>query len=227
MFVSLDKKFIVLFPPKTASTSIQSAMNKTGIKFDFGKKELNYPIFHLKLSELCEWHGLTSIDDYTIIQFTRNPYYRFVSSYYQLMRHEIGNNTSLSFYGMEFKEFVHHFNKSKLSNDFIKMFFGDESYYYNNVKLKKHWSGVRLFEEQVSWNDLNKKIHYFKIENIFNNMSSVSELLGCEVISIENTNKNPLPVDYDGLLNEECMNIIYQHFNNDFKILNYYRYGNT
>lgn len=58
-------------------------------------------------------------------------------------------------------------------------------------------------------------------------MSSVSELLGCEVISIENTNKNPLSVDYDDLLNEECMNIIYQYFNNDFKILNYYNYGNT
>jgi len=29
------------------------------------------------------------------------------------------------------------------------------------------------------------------------------------------------------MMNEECMNIIYQHFNNDFKILNYYNYGNT
>jgi hypothetical protein len=221
MFVSLDKKFIILFPPKTASTSIQSAMNKTGIKFDFGKKELEYPIFHLKLSELCELHNLTNIENYKILQFTRNPYYRFVSSYYQLMRHEIGNNTSLSFYGMGFKEFVHHFNKSKVSNDFIKMFFGNESYYYNNIKLKKHWSGVRLFEEQVSWNDLNKKIHYFKIENIFNDMSSVSKLLECGVIPIENTNKNPLVIDYNDLLDEECMNIISQHFNNDFKILNY------
>jgi len=221
MFVSLDKKFIILFPPKTASTSIQSAMNKTGIKFDFGKKELEYPIFHLKLSELCEWHGLTNIEDYTIIQFTRNPYHRFVSSYYQLMRHEIGNNTSLSFYGMKFKEFTQHINKSKQSNDFIKTFFGDESYYYDNLKLKKHWSGVRLFEEQVSWNDLTKKIHYFKIEDVFSDMSSVSELLGCGVIPIENTNKNPLTVDYDNLLDEECINIIHQHFNNDFKILGY------
>ena len=134
MFVSLDKKFIILFPPKTASTSIQSAMNKTGIKFDFGKKELEYPIFHLKLSELCELHNLTNIEDYKILQFTRNPYYRFVSSYYQLMRHEIGNNTSLSFYGMELKEFTQHVDKSKQSNDFIKTFFGNESYYYDNLK---------------------------------------------------------------------------------------------
>ena len=210
----------MLFPPKTASTSIQSAMNRTGIKFEFGKKELEYPIFHLKLSELCEWHGLTNIGDYTILQFTRNPYYRFVSSYYQLIRHTIGY-TSLSFYGMEFKQFTQHFNKSKQSNDFIKTFFGDESYYYDNLKLKRHWSGVRLFEEQISWNNLNKKIHYFKIENTFNDMSSVSELIGCGVIPVESTNKNPVNVNYDNLLDKECMNIIYQHFNNDFEILGY------
>ena len=41
------------------------------------------------------------------------------------------------------------------------------------------------------------------------------------VIPIENTNKNPLTVDYDNLLDEECINIIHQHFNNDFKILGY------
>jgi hypothetical protein len=220
MFVSLDKKIILLFPPKTASTSIQSAMNRTGIKFEFGKKELEYPIFHLKLSELCEWHGLTNIEDYTILQFTRNPHYRFVSSYYQLIRHTI-DYTSLSFHGMEFKQFTQHFNKSKQSNDFIKTFFGDESYYYDNLKLKRHWSGVRLFEEQISWNNLNKKIHYFKIENTFNDMSSVSELIGCGVIPVESTNKNPVNVNYDNLLDKECMNIIYQHFNNDFKILGY------
>ena len=52
-------------------------------------------------------------------------------------------------------------------------------------------------------------------------MSSVSKLLECGVIPIENTNKNPLVIDYNDLLDEECMNIISQHFNNDFKILNY------
>ena len=219
MFVSSDKKIIILFPPKTASTSIQVAMSKSGIRFQAGIKTLDYPTFHLKLSELCELHNITNIEDYTILQFTKNPYYRFVSSYFQLMR--LSNKTSVSFYNMEFKEFIHHLNKSKLSNDFIKTFFGDDSGYYENIRLKKNWSGVRLFEEQVSWNDLNAKIHYFKIEDMSNDMSPVSNLLNCNPISMEFLNKNPKEVNYDSLLDDECMEIIYHHFQNDFKILGY------
>ena len=92
MLVSSEKKIIVLLPPKTASVTVQMAMTKSGIKFQGGlleglpQKKFNFPIFHLKLSELCEVHELTNIEDYTIVQFTRNPYYRFTSAYFQLMR---------------------------------------------------------------------------------------------------------------------------------------------
>jgi len=226
MLVSSEKKIIVLLPPKTASVTVQMAMTKSGIKFQGGlleglpQKKFNFPIFHLKLSELCEVHELTNIEDYTIVQFTRNPYYRFTSAYFQLMRIN-SSGSVLSYNNMEFKEFTNHLNKSKLSNDFIKTFFGDDSYYYQNLKSKNHWSGVRMFEEQITWNDLNAKVHYFKIEDIFNDMSSVSELLKCDPISVEFFNKNPKEVDYDSLLDVECMEIIHHHFINDFKILKY------
>jgi hypothetical protein len=220
MHVSSDKKIIILLPPKTASNSVQTAFTKSGIRFQGGTKKVDYPTLHLKLSELCEFHDLTNIQDYTILQFTRNPYYRFVSSYFHLMRLPI-NKTSASFYNMEFKEFIHHLNKSKLSNDFIKTFFGNDSDYYENIRLKKNWSGVRLFEEQVSWNDLNAKIHYFKIEDVSSDMSPISDLLSCNPMSMEFLNKNPKDVDYDSLLDDECMEIIHRNFINDFKILKY------
>lgn len=219
MLVSLNEKIIILFPPKTASNSIQMAMGGSGIKFDSAIKILDYPIVHLKLSELCELYDLTNIQDYTILQFTRNPYYRFVSSYFHLMR--LPKKTSVSFYDMKFKEFTNHLNKSKLSNDFIKTFFGDDSGYHENLKSKRSWSGVRMFEEQVSWNDLNAKINYFKIENVSSDMSPISNLLNCKPISMQFINKNPKEVNYNSLLNFECMEIIYRNFINDFKILGY------
>jgi len=218
MLVSSDKKIIILFPPKTASTSVKVTMGKSGIKFD-SVINLNYPNNHLKLSELCELHDLTNIQDYTVLQFTRNPYYRFVSAYFHLMR--FPSKTSVSFYNMKFKEFTNHLNKSKLSKDFIKTFFGNDSGYYQNLKLKKNWSGLRMFEEQVSWNDLNAKIHYFKIENVSNDMSPISDLLDCNPVSMEFINKNPKEVNYNSLLDAECMEIIYRNYINDFKILGY------
>jgi hypothetical protein len=220
MLVSLDKKIIVLLPPKTASTSITNTLLKCGIRFDVPKKILDYPTFHLKLSEICERHQLDNITDYNVIQFTRNPYYRFVSAYYQLIR-LTSFNKNLAFYGMNFKEFTNHLNHSKLSENFIKTFFGDDSYYYENLKQKKNWSGVRMFEEQVSYNDLNNQINYFKIEDSLSNMSLVSNLFGVDIIPVTNVNKNPINVDYDNLLDEECIKIIHRHFINDFNILGY------
>jgi hypothetical protein len=220
MLISSDKKIILLFPPKTASTSISNAFLRSNIKFDTSNKILDYPILHLKLSEMCEWHDLENIDDLKILQFTRNPYYRFISAYYQLSRIS-SNNPNLSFYGMNFKEFIKHFDESKSSENFIKNFFGSEYYYYENIRLKTHWSGTRMFEEQVSYNDMNKQIHYFKIEDTLNNMSLVSELIGAQINITNNLNKNPVNIDYDILLDEECMKIIHRNFINDFEILGY------
>lgn len=220
MLFSSDKKFILLLPPKTASTSINDAFSRSNIKFNISNKRLDYPILHLKLSEMCEWYDLENIDDLKILQFTRNPYYRFVSAYYQLSRIS-SNNPNLSFYGMNFKEFTKHFDSSKSSENFIKNFLGSEYYYYENIRLKTHWSGIRMFEEQVSYNDLNKKINYFKIEDTLNNMSLVSELVGSEINVIKNLNKNPVEIKYDNLLDKECVEIIRRNFNNDFEFLGY------
>jgi hypothetical protein len=222
MFVSLDKKLIILFPPKTASTSIQSAMNKTGIKFNFGKKKLEYPIFHLNLSELCDCHVLTNIEDYTSIQFTRNPYYRFISSYYQLIRIS-PNNEKITFHGMNFKEFVFHIDKCKSSENFIENFFGDDSHYYENLRTKKSWSGVRMFDEQIAHNDLGVKIHYFKIEDLSNNLKIVSNLISSEIGPVYNLKRNPIEINYDNLLDSESKEIIYKNFISDFKVLGYDR----
>lgn len=218
--ISTEKKLIVLCPPKTASTSLEDLFRRARINFSESNKVVSYPIFHPRLSEICELHDVKNLKEYTILQFTRNPYYRFVSSYYQLIR-VTPNNQNITFNGMNFKEFVFHLDKCKSAENFIKNFFGDDSHYYENLRTKKSWSGVRMFDEQVEHNDLGGKISYFKIEDFPNNLEQVSNLISLEIGPIHSLNKNPIEVNYDNLLDSESKEIIYKNFISDFEVLGY------
>ena len=94
--ISTEKKIIILSPPKTASTSLGDVFRRAQINFNVSTKIVGYPVFHPKLSEICELHDIVNPEEYTILQFTRNPYYRFVSSYYQLIRIS-PNNEKITF----------------------------------------------------------------------------------------------------------------------------------
>jgi hypothetical protein len=218
--ISKERKLIILLPPKTASTSIEDAFKKSEIKFDNPNKIVDYPTLHLKLSEICETHNIQNPEEYKIIQFTRNPYYRFVSSYYHLIK-ITPNYKEIIFNGMNFDEFVFHIDKCKSSENFIKEFFGDDSHYYKNLRIKKNWSGVRMFEEQVTYNDLGLKIDYFKTEDLYNNLKIISSLISVEIPPILHLNKNPINVNYNNLLDSELKVIIYKNFISDFEILDY------
>jgi hypothetical protein len=218
--ISTEKKLIILSPPKTASISVGDVFRRAQINFNESNKIVDWPVFHPKLSEICELHDIVNPEEYTIIQFTRNPYYRFVSSYYQLLRIS-PNNKEIAFYGMTFKEFVFHVNKCKSSENFIKNFFGDDSHYYEHLLTKKSWWGVRMFDEQIAHNDLGVKVHYFKIEDLSNNLKIVSNLISSEIGPVFYLNKNPVEINYDNLLDSESKEIIYKNFISDFVVLGY------
>jgi len=218
--ISTEKKIILLMPPKTASTSIGDAFRNSGIVFDQSNKIVAYPIFHPRISEICEIHDIINPEEYKVIQFTRNPYYRFVSAYYHSLR-AIPNNKNIVFKDFNFKEFVFHIDKCKSSENFIKEFFGDDSHYYENLRKKKSWSGVRMFDEQIMHNDIGSKINYFKIENLSKNLKIVSDLISIEIRPVRNLNRNPVDINYDNLLDSECKEIIYKNFISDFKVLGY------
>lgn len=218
--ISIEKKLILLIPPKTASISITDAFKRSGINFSEPIKIVDYPEFHPRLSEICEIYDVENFQDFKIVQFTRNPYYRFVSSYYQLLR-IVPNNKDIIFNGMNFKEFVFHMDRCKSSNNFVKEFFGDDSHYQENLRLKKSWSGVRMFDEQVKHNDLNAEINYFQIEDLSNNIKKVSNFISTEIKQPFNLNHNPIRVDYESLLDLESKEIIFKNFKSDFENLGY------
>jgi hypothetical protein len=218
--ISKEKKIILLLPPKTASTSIGDAFKKSKINFDQPTKNVDYPIFHPKLSEICETHNIENLEEYKILQFTRNPYYRFVSSYYQLLRIS-PKNEKIAFNGLNFKEFVFHIDKCKLSKNFIKELFGDDTHYYENIRMKRSWSGVRMFDEQLAHNDMGCKIKYFKIEDLSINLELVSSFISTKIGPVYNLNKNRVNVNYDNLLDSEIKDVIYKNFISDFTVLGY------
>ena len=69
--ISTEKKIIILSPPKTASTSLGDVFRRAQINFNVSNKIVGYPVFHPKLSEICELHDIVNPEKYTILQFTR------------------------------------------------------------------------------------------------------------------------------------------------------------
>ena len=67
-------------PPKTASNSIRTTLEEQGVVFLKDTQKL--PQVHLKLSEIINRYDIDNLDDYKIIQIVRNPYSRFVSSFF-------------------------------------------------------------------------------------------------------------------------------------------------
>jgi hypothetical protein len=218
--ISKESKIILLLPPKTASMSIADAFKRSGISFDRPNKIVEYPIFHPKLSEICEIYDIKNVDEFNIIQFTRDPYHRFVSSYYHLNK-ITPTNKNITFEGMNFNKFVLHIDKCKSSKNFVKELFGNDSHYHENLRMKRSWSGVRMFDEQITYNDLGLTVNYFKIEDLSNNLKIIENMISSELPRVNFLNENPMKINYDSLLVTETKEIIYKHFMSDFKILNY------
>ena len=84
--VSKTQKIIFLYPPKTASNSLRVSLNDNGFIEDSQNNTYLTPKLHLKLDEIMVAYDIESLDGYKVIQVTRNPYDRMISSYYHQIR---------------------------------------------------------------------------------------------------------------------------------------------
>ena len=217
--VSKDKQTIILMPPKTASNSVRVLLEQSG--WTFCKEPIpSQPTIHLKLSELIESYGIDNPSDYKIIQITRNPYTRFVSSFY-FQKKILPNNYNPIFKDYSISEFTHHLKESKKSSDFIKAFYGDVSFVINNIKNGINWGGSRLYDTQVSWNDLNQNVIYFKLEELINDITPLKQLLNLGSSNLPNINSQEIGIDYTSLLTPDVIQSIMDMFHADFKTLGY------
>jgi len=215
-----DKKLIVLMPPKTASNSLKDTMEKNGIRFTKPIKKISTPLIHLKLNEIIEIFEVNDLSEYKILQVTRDPYTRFVSSYFHLMR--ITQNVELiKFSNYDFDTFTQHFYESIRSENFIKNFYGSNSYVDRCISSGISWGGSRLFDTQKSWGESDLNISYFKLEDISKKISIINDFLSTKISYLSNINKSNLDYKYSSMLTPEIKNIILEVFKEDFEFFDY------
>lgn len=207
-------------PPKTASNSIRGLLETSGFVFCKEEHPINHPQIHLKLSEIVELYNVDNLEDYKIIQVTRNPYIRFVSSFF--FQHKILPRDYVpTFKNYNLEQFTKHLVQAINSKDFIKSFYGDPSFVHHNIRNGINWGGSRLYDTQVSWNDTNHEITYFKLEHISHDLTPLKEFLQLECAELPNINSQKLQFDYTSLLTPDVKQIISNIFCEDFMKFGY------
>jgi hypothetical protein len=214
--VSKKSKLIFLMPPKTASQSLTESLLDSSIKFD--EINIQYPKIHLFLSELVEAHDIKNIGEYKIIQVTREPLDKFVSSYFHQLK--ILRNANSNFSLMDLNDFAWHLHDCLIdSDDFLNSFYGNLKFIKRLISQGKSWGGTRLYLNQHQWNDLSIPIHYFKLEELQDGLEAMSDLVGLYIpdLPTKNVGKNKKDVE----ITDSVKKIVNHIFYDDYKILGY------
>lgn len=218
--IDKDKKLIVLMPPKTASNSLKETIEKNGFQFSIPSQKISTPLIHLKLNEIIKIFEVNDLSEYKILQVTRDPYIRFVSAYFHLMR-ITHNGRLLKFSNYDFPTFTNHFYESIKTENFIKNFYGNTSFVDHCINNGISWGGSRLFDTQKSWGESEFNISYFKLESISKEISPINDFLSTEIFLLSNINKSNLEHKYGLMLTPKIKDIILEVFEEDFKFFNY------
>ena len=200
-------------PPKTASTSLKLTLEKQGIVFDIHKE--NLPQIHLKLSEIKEKFNVFDLTDYKTIQIVRNPYTRFVSSFFFIKKIMPSDYTPI-FKKLDISDFIDHLIESKKSNDFIKTFYGDVGYVESRIVSGSSWGGSRLFDSQSSWNDIDYDVNFFKLEDLNYDITPLNLILNTSMKSLFKVNSQQITKNYMDFFNQKDLEKIYNLYSEDF-----------
>lgn len=212
-------KLAVLFSSKTGSSSLRSLF--LGQKFvcrpEFRK--LSYPHYHLFLSELAFVHGLDekSLSRYKIVQVTRNPINRFISSW---KHQERILNQKIVVDELIDKLLLY---KELLPNNWREFYlkFYENPRHMDNSFQNGNWGGLRFYVDQVDWNDLSLKVHYFRLEDLSRDVTPLSEFLNMELPPLPKKNIGNYIETVTNLLTYPQKEKIFQLFERDFKAFDY------
>lgn len=191
-------------PPKTASNSVRVSYEEQGIIFYKDNNKL--PQVHLKLSEIVSRYEVNDLNQYKIVQFVRNPYHRFVSSFF-FQKKILPKNNNVIFKDYDLETFTKHLLDSKKTNTFIESFYGETNFVYNSINNGISWGGTRFYETQRSWNDLNGNVEYKKIEDISQTLQTI--------------NSQNLDINYLDLITPGIKEMVIELFEEDFDIFDY------
>jgi virulence-associated protein VapD len=217
--IDKNKKIIVLMPPKTASNSIRTLLEQFGYVF-YQDSKIKSPQIHLKLSEIIKLYDVNNLNEYNIIQVVRNPYHRFISSFF-FQKKIIPSGYSIKFKNFDLNEFTNHLLDSKRSNDFVSNFYGDTSFVNDCIQSGKSWGGTRFYDKQVDWNDVCVDVKYFKLEELSEETTQLQSYLNLPNEKLPKVNSQGLVLDYFELLTPDVKDIVVKLFKEDFEKFEY------
>jgi hypothetical protein len=102
----------------------------------------------------------------------------------------------------------------------LKNFYGDTSFVETQIKNNAGWGGSRLFDTQLSWKNIDCKVTYFKLENISNDISPISNFINLPINSLDLLNSTGNK-NYLNLIDDEMKLIIKDLFDEDIKSFQY------
>lgn len=224
-YVSKKNKLIFLLPPKTGSTSLKWCLISSKISFDPVINIPNHPTIHLLLSEILKAYNIKKdeLNQYKIIQITRNPYDRFISAVYH-QNIIIKNNHTVSEYLEKLNKYLYMLPDNQ--DLFYEKFYTIASHKENNFK-NNEWGGLRFWFKQEWWNDIGANVNYFKLESITENLGELSEFINIKLRDFPharpaNSNRNN---KYEKYFNETTIIDFKKLYDSDVKKFNYEFYN--
>ena len=129
MFINHKHKFIFIHIPKTAGTSIRNSFDMNG----YDKKVVRKSYPHSRCSEVKEYCGEKIWDEYFKFSFVRNPFDRFVSTYFY------------------FKDYGRDNFGDMLTGYIVNRFSSFEDFTKNFINIPSKLFAYPHFNEQVCW----------------------------------------------------------------------------
>lgn len=212
-------KIVVLLPAKTGSSSLRSLLSSLEFVQRPEFRKLDYPHYHLYISELAFVHGIEekSLSNYKLIQVVRDPLKRFISAWKHQER-ILGQSIEVEILLDKLSLY-----KSLLPihwEEFYLKFYNDPNHKTKSFQ-KGNWGGVRFYVDQVDWNDLKLEITCFKLEDLSMDISPLSDFLKLSLPPLPQKNKGNYNESIDVSLTYSQKERIYKLFERDFKRFNY------
>jgi hypothetical protein len=221
--ISKTQKIIFLDPPKTASNSLSNNLNNNGFIEDSQNNTYLTPKIHLKLDEIMVAYDIESLDGYKVIQVTRNPYDKIISGYYHQIRifNQPDFESNIPISGYTFDQFLVHLNSTINSENFIEDFYGNSTHINYVIENKKSWGGTRFYQTQSSWKNVDCNFYHFKLEDLTNDITPLSNLINLPLSPLYQINLNPENIDYETHKTPQNKLIIQNLFSEDFDNFGY------
>lgn len=216
-YCSKKEKLIFLATAKAGSTSLNKLLQSSNITASKPVIEVPSILYHPTLSEICYSYDISpdELDEYKIIQIVRNPYDRFIASYYsQLKIFQPLPNLETVVSNLEKSKFL----LPKDEDLFYASFYGSLDYKSFSLTQTNSWGGMRFWYEQNYWNNLNADINVFKLEDLTKDSRPLTDLIGMQPLDF--------PVERKGeynkpKLSKELKTKIYTLYQKDFKLYKY------